>query len=90
MDNVVVHTPLTPFMQVVPQVMKDVHYCGDEQVKDTACFPTIRSLLQSVHCEMHICVFERNDKPAVEFGETESMPPAHALDARQCLFGPYE
>jgi hypothetical protein len=70
---------------VLPQVLKDLHYCGDPNWKDKACFPTIWPLLQSVHCEMHICVFERNDQPAVEYGREESMPPPHALKAEECL-----
>lgn len=70
---------------VLPQVMKDLHYCGDPKFRDEACFPTIWPLLQSIHCEMHICVFERNDQPAVEYGKDLSMPPKNALDAEQCL-----
>lgn len=73
-------------LHVVPQILKDLHYCGDNQVPDIECFPTIRRFLQSVHCEMHICVFERNDAPAEELSKEESLPPAHALDAKKCLF----
>ena len=74
---------------VLPQVMSDLHYCGnDEMFKDRpACFPTIQPFLQSIHCEMHICVFQRNSKPATEPSEADSMPPPHALDAKKCLFG---
>ena len=73
---------------VLPQVMKDLHFCGDstEHLKDRACFPTLWPLLQSIHCEMHICVFERNQQPAVEHPLEQAAPPPHALDANQCLF----
>jgi len=74
-------------LHLLPQVMKDLHYCGDDRVKDDVCFPTIRHLLQSVHCEMHICVFERNNEPSEEPDEEHSMPPPHALKAKKCLFG---
>jgi len=76
---------------VLPQVMKDLHYCGGSSgVKDKACFPTIWPLLQSVHCELHICVFERNQMPAVEYGQAESIAPANALNAEECLFRSHE
>lgn len=72
---------------VLPQVMKDLHFCGDPAgLKDRECFPTIWPLLQGIHCELHICVFERNEMPAIEYGREHSLPPAHALDAEQCLF----
>jgi len=74
-------------LHVVSQVMKDLHYCGDGKIKDESCFPTIMHLIQSVHCEMHICVFERNSEPSEEPDKEHSMPPPHALDARKCLFG---
>lgn len=75
---------------VLPQVMKDIHYCGDPRFSDKACFPQIDPLLQSVHCEMHICVFERNDQPAVEYDKELSMPPKHALNAADCLFSEFK
>lgn len=72
---------------VLPQVLKDLHYCGNpDEYADKACFPTIWPLLQSVHCEMHICVFERNEKPSVEYSKEMSIPPPDALNAGQCLF----
>jgi len=41
--------------------------CGDPaQPPDAPCFPTLQPLLGSIHCELHVCVFERNDQPAVE------------------------
>ena len=70
---------------LVPQVLKDLHHCGDPRDQDKACFPTIWPLLQSVHCELHICVFERNHQPAVEYGKEQSIPPIHALNAEECL-----
>ena len=75
---------------VLPQVMKDIHYCGDPKFSDKACFPTIWPLLQSVHCEMHICVFERNQQPAVEYNKEQSMPPPHTFKANECLFAPFK
>jgi hypothetical protein len=72
---------------ILPQVMKDMHYCGEPSFEDKMCFPTIQPLLHSVHCELHICVFERNDQPSVEYDEAMSMPPANAFDAASCLFG---
>jgi hypothetical protein len=72
---------------VLPQVIKDLHYCGAAEFADTACFPTIQPLLFAVHCELHICVFVRNDKPAVEYDQVLSSYPPHAFDAQKCLFG---
>ena len=71
---------------VLPQVMKDLHYCGDPTFLDKVCFPTIQPLLHSVHCELHICVFERNQEPAIEPSQAESIPPPHALRAADCMF----
>ena len=70
-----------------PHIMKDMHYCGGEEFKDKACFPTLWPLLHSVHCEMHICVFERNEQPSVEYDKDRSIPPPHALNAKECLLG---
>jgi hypothetical protein len=51
----------------LPKIMSDLHFCGDpKQPNDTIYFPTIQPRLASIHCEMHICVFERNDEPAAE------------------------
>ncbi|GKZ00293.1 hypothetical protein MPSEU_000982200 [Mayamaea pseudoterrestris] len=71
----------------LPQVFKDVHYCGDPAIPDQICFPTLHKFMQSVHCEMHICIFERNDVPAEELSKEESLPPAHVFNAPPCLFG---
>ena len=72
---------------VLPQVMKDLHFCGEpDGLKDRDCFPTIWPLLQGIHCEMHICVFERNYQPSIEYGREQSLPPPHALHAEECLF----
>ena len=49
------------------KLLSDVHYCGsagDPEMGATAHFPTLQPLLRSVHCELHICVLERNDAPA--------------------------
>mmetsp|Transcript_34864 Transcript_34864/g.56919 ORF Transcript_34864/g.56919 Transcript_34864/m.56919 type:complete len:246 (+) Transcript_34864:33-770(+) len=71
--------------QFLPQLMKDLHYCGDpKQAKDHLCFPTLFPLLASIHCEMHICILERNDHPAREPSLEESKPPKNALDLKQC------
>jgi hypothetical protein len=72
--------------QFLPQIMADLHFCGDPmQGKDEACFPQLYPLLQSVHCEMHICVFERNDAPArSNLSIEDSKPPPNALNMTQC------
>jgi len=77
---------------ILPQVMKDLHWCGGkDDAPDSRCFPTIQPLLQGVHCEMHICVFVRNDSPSVELEKEYSITPPHAFDAiPKCLFGPHE
>jgi len=77
---------------IVPQVMKDLHWCGGPKSSepDTRCFPTIQPLLQGVHCEMHICVFVRNNEPSSEPDQVSSMTPQAAFrDAQKCLFGPH-
>lgn len=72
--------------QFLPQIMADLHFCGDpKQQKDQACFPQLYPFLQSIHCEMHICVFERNDKEAApNLSVEDSKPPPNALDMSQC------
>ena len=71
--------------QFLPQIMKDLHFCGDtQQMPDSLCFPTLFPLLASIHCEMHICIFERNDHPAREPSLEESTLPKNALDLKQC------
>jgi hypothetical protein len=72
--------------QFLPQIMSDLHFCGDPaQEKDMACFPQLYPLLQSIHCEMHICVFERNQVPAIpNLSLEQSMAPSNALDMSQC------
>jgi hypothetical protein len=71
--------------QVMPQIMADLHYCGEPRFPDEGpCFPTIQPLLAFVHCEMHICVFKRNDEPAQELSPELSSVPPHALDASKC------
>ncbi len=75
---------------ILPQVMKDLHWCGDPKLKDTRCFPTIQPFIQGIHCEMHICVFLRNDKPSIEPDEEASKTPIDAFsNAQKCLFGPH-
>jgi hypothetical protein len=60
----------------LPKMMSDLHFCGDpKQPNDTIYFPTIQPRLASIHCEMHICVFERNDEPAAELSlELSTIP----------------
>lgn len=71
--------------QFLPQIMKDLHFCGDPAQKDDQlCFPSLFPLLASVHCEMHICIFERNDQPATEPSAAASTLPRNALDLKQC------
>ena len=86
MEGVLPNTEANKFRtNFVPQLLKDLHYCGDPAFQEKACFPTIWPLLQSIHCELHICVFERNDQPAIEYEMELSTPPSNALDAEQCL-----
>lgn len=70
--------------QFLPQIMADLHFCGDPTFPEDACFPTLQPLLAGIHCEMHICVFKRNNKPAVELSLDESTLPAGALDKSTC------
>lgn len=72
--------------QFLPQIMKDLHYCGDpKQNEDDVCFPTLWKLLASIHCELHICVFERSDEPAIkDLSLEDSKSPKNALDLKQC------
>lgn len=70
--------------QFLPQIMADLHFCGDPKWLDQPCFPTLQPLLASIHCEMNICVFERNDQPAVNLPVAQSGLPANALDLKKC------
>jgi len=70
--------------QFLPQILADLHFCGLPDFPETPCFPTLQPLLNSVHCEMHICVFERNDEPAVELSLKDSEIPPGALDLSTC------
>ena len=73
----------------LPQLLHDVHYCGNPDFSETVCFPTIQPLLKSIYCELNVCVLERNDEPAVYYEDKASnSPPKYALrpDA-PCLFG---
>jgi len=71
--------------QFLPQIMSDLHYCGDPKfVDDGPCYPTLMPLLASITCEMHICLFERNDEPAIELDLVNSTMPASALDSSLC------
>ena len=81
---------------ILPQVMKDLHWCGSNDPKgkllpDSLCFPTIQPLLHAVHCDMHICVFVRNDEPSREPSKEDSITPKDAFtNAEKCLFGPHK
>lgn len=78
--------------EFLPQLMADVHFCGPDKngtnalLNEERCFPTIQPLLASIQCEMHICVLERNDKPAMELTLDQmdfgSYP--NALDKSKC------
>ena len=71
--------------QFLPQMMHDLHFCGDpSEETDEPCFPTLFSLLASIHCEMHICIFERNDREAEDLNLREATVPNGALDLAQC------
>jgi hypothetical protein len=73
--------------QFLPQVMSDLHFCGDpNEPKDEPCFPLLQRLLHSIHCEMHICIFERNHEPAIpDLPLANSTMPANTLDAKACM-----
>ena len=73
---------------ILPQVMKDLHWCGGSKgVRDTRCFPTIQPYIAGVHCQMHICVFERNHVPAAEPDKEHSIVPEDAFtNAANCVF----
>jgi hypothetical protein len=70
----------------MPQIMSDLHFCGDpNEPPDELCFPQLFPYLHSIHCEMHICVFERNQKPAnYDLSPEASKSPPNALDLTQC------
>jgi hypothetical protein len=70
--------------QFLPQIMADLHFCGDPKWPDEPCFPTLQPLLASIHCEMHICIFERNDEPAIELDLVRSKMPENALNLTKC------
>lgn len=72
--------------QFLPQIMADMHYCGDasQKLPDDPCFPTLMPLLQSIHCEMHLCIFERNGVQASELDLDKSKMPMNALDFNKC------
>lgn len=73
--------------QFLPQIMADLHFCGDpKEGKDPSpCFPLLQKMLQSIHCEMHICVFERNQAPSIpDLPLANSTLPDNALDASKC------
>mmetsp|Transcript_16608 Transcript_16608/g.27522 ORF Transcript_16608/g.27522 Transcript_16608/m.27522 type:complete len:348 (+) Transcript_16608:54-1097(+) len=70
--------------QFLPQLMADLHFCGYSEFPDETCFPTLQPLLASIHCEMHICVLERNDEPAVELSLEKSKMPVNALNSSLC------
>ncbi len=52
--------------------------------REMPCFPQLQRFYKAIHCELHICVFERNDLPAEEPSLADSTVPAEALDASTC------
>ena len=72
--------------QFLPQIISDLHFCGDpKEKKDEPCFPLLQRLLHSVHCEMHICILERNQEPAMQnLSLVESKPSRSALSLGGC------
>jgi len=82
--------------EFLPQLIRDIHWCGsppldliegseEEANEEQPCFPTIHRLLKSFHCELHICVFERNNVVvSMEYDLAESTPPPNALNASLC------
>jgi len=91
MEDIQPISEANPFRtHILPQVMKDIHWCGDPKLKDTRCFPSLQPYIFAIHCEMHICAFLRNDKPAVEPDKATSLTPKDAFsNAQKCLFGPH-
>ena len=70
----------------LPKMMLDLHFCGDPQQKnDTVYFPTLQPLLASIHCEMHICIFERNEEPAMELSLELSKTPSNVWSDEMLL-----
>lgn len=70
----------------IPQLINDVHYCGDaNKPEPDPCFPTLVNLIQSVHCDLHICVIQRNMEPASDPPKELSIPTPNALDLSMCL-----
>mmetsp|Transcript_12452 Transcript_12452/g.34570 ORF Transcript_12452/g.34570 Transcript_12452/m.34570 type:complete len:399 (-) Transcript_12452:78-1274(-) len=74
----------------LPQLAQDVHWCGDYSSQNgdapKPCFPTIQPLLKSFHCELHICVLERNHVASsiAEQDISASLPPSNALNSSLC------
>jgi hypothetical protein len=70
----------------LPQLFMDLHYCGisSDPPENKLCFPTLQPFLKGIHCELHMCVLERNDRPAVEYDESKSTAPTNALDLMKC------
>ena len=73
--------------ELLPQIINDAHHCSDAvKTENPAYFPSIQPLLKSVHCDLHICVFERNEMPSSDPSKAMSTPPSSALDGKKCLF----
>ena len=70
--------------QFLPLIMADLHFCGDPKWPDEPCFPTLQPWLALIHCEIHICIFERNDEPEMELDVVQSNMPRSALDLKKC------
>lgn len=74
--------------QFLPQMMADLHFCGstpkNNAPREEACFPQLQRFFKAIHCEMHICVFERSDSPAEEPSLEDSTMPPGALDSSTC------
>mmetsp|Transcript_9608 Transcript_9608/g.15997 ORF Transcript_9608/g.15997 Transcript_9608/m.15997 type:complete len:381 (-) Transcript_9608:132-1274(-) len=72
--------------QFLPQMMSDLHFCGDpKQQHDEPCFPLLQKMLHSIHCEMHICIFERNEEPAIpNLPLSDSTMPANTFKSAMC------
>jgi hypothetical protein len=86
-EDIESQTPANAFRtNFLPQLFMDLNYCGvsDDPIKNKLCFPTLQPFLKGIHCELHMCVLERNDRPAVEYDKSQSMPPANALDLMKC------
>lgn len=86
-EDIESQTPANDFRRYfLPQLVQDLHFCGMEEDRGQKdfCLPTLAPLLHGIHCELHICVLERNQLPAVEHDEDHTMPPSDLFPNNVC------